>query len=180
MKLYHGSSTPNISVLHPFPSNHDRPYVYLTHSIVLATIYAHNPLTRPNGFFPYWWNRDGILCYDEYFPNQLEEIYAGQAGSVYECEGDFPQLEQMKWVYLSEKDVPVLRCREIPDLYRQLLQYEKEGLLFVQRYDQVSEKQREIWANVVRRSLQQTDLSTPTGQEYAAYIRSHFSFEENA
>lgn len=174
MKLYHGSATPDIAILRPFASNHDKPYVYLSHSEVLATIYAHNPLTRPNGFFTYWWRKDGILCYDEYFQNQLEEIYAGQTGYVYECEGQFPQLERMPWVYLSQEEVPVLRCRKIPDLYQQLLQYEKEGLLFVQRYDRVSEKQREVWANVVRRSLQQTDLSTPEGMEYAAYVRAHF------
>lgn len=177
MKLYHGSSTPDLATLCPFVSNHEKPYVYLTHSEVLATIYAYNPLPRPSGLFSYWWRKDGILCYDEYFKNQLEEIYSGQTGYVYECEGVFPPLERMPWIYLSEQGVPTLRCRKIPDLYQQLLQYEQEGLLFVQRYDQVSEKQREIWANVVRQSLEQADLSTLAGQEYAAYIRAHVSFE---
>ncbi len=177
MKLYHGSGTAGIARLRPFASNHEKPYAYLTDSEVLAAVYAHNPLTRPNGFFTYWWRKDGVLCYDEYFNDQLREIYAGQRGYVYECEGELPRLERMPWVYLSEGEVPVRNCIEIPDLYEQLLRYEREGRLIVQRWGDVSQQQRQIWENVVRRSLRQTDLSTPAGQEYAAYVHAHFSVE---
>ena len=74
----------------------------------------------------------------------------------------------MPWVYLAESQVAVVNCVEIPDLYEQLLQYEREGQLIIRRWRDASEKQREIWENVVRRSLSGTDLTTPTGQEYAA------------
>lgn len=174
MILYHGSSIPGIQRLRPFSSNHDKPYVYLTYSSILAALYAHNPMTRPNGFFTYWWGRDGVLRYDEYFEDQLERVYAGKRGFVYQCEGEYPQLEQMPWVYLAETEVAVNSCVEIPDLYVQLLQYEQDGLLIVRRWRDASEKQREIWENVVRRSLTETDLTTPVGQEYAEYIRVHF------
>ena len=174
MILYHGSSIPGIAQLRPFSSNHGKPYVYLTHSPVLAAIYAHNPLTRPNGFFSYWWGKDGILCYDEYFENQLEVIYSGQRGYIYTSQGAFPQLEKMPWVYLSESPVEVTEVSEIPDLYALLLQYEQERLLRVRRWHEASEKQREIWENVVRRSLHGTDVSTESGREYSEYIRAHF------
>ena len=174
MILYHGSKTANIDTLRPFLSNHEKPYVYLTHSKVLATAYAHNPLTRPNGFFSYWWSKDGTLCYDEYFPNQLETIYAGQTGYVYECVGDYPQLDKMPWVYLSGESVPVIRCTRIPDIYQELLEYERQGLLKVRRWDTVSAGQRELWKNVVKRSLAKTDLSTPAGREYFDYVKEHF------
>ena len=174
MALYHGSKVPHIKSLRPFSSNHDKPYVYLTCSKVLATIYAHNPLTRPNGFFSYWWSKDGRLYYDEYFENQLEKIYAGQTGYVYECEGKYPQMEKMPWVYLSEEKVPVVNCVEIPNIYEKLLQYEREGILKVQRWHEVSVKQREVWEKVVKRSLAKTDLTTPMGMEYLEYIKKHF------
>ena len=175
MILYHGSFVSGIDILRPFASNHDRPYVYLTHSRVLATIYAHNPMTRPNGFFTYWWDKDGCLCYDEYFENQLEEIYAGQTGYVYECEGEFPQLEKMPWVYLTEGHVRVKSCTEIPDIYAALLRYEQEGLLKVRRWGDISPKQREIWENVVRRSLESTDRNSPVGMEYERFVKAHFA-----
>lgn len=174
MTLFHGSSVAGIRELRPGLSNHGKPYVYLTHSPVLAAIYAHNPLTRPNGFFSYWWGKDGTLCYDEYFENQLEVIYSGQRGYVYTCQGEFPQLEKMPWVYLSESPVDVTEVSEIPDLYAQLLQYEQESLLRVRRWHEASEKQREIWENVVRRSLQGTDVTTESGREYAAFVRKYF------
>lgn len=174
MILYHGSKVPNIINLRPFSSNHGKPYVYLTHSKVLATIYAHNPLTRPNGFFSYWWDKNGALYYDEYFENQLKTIYAGQVGYVYQCEGEYRQMEKMPWVYLSEADIPITDCIEIPDIYDQLLRYEREGLLKVQRWNEVSAEQREIWENVVKRSLMKTDLTTPLGMEYYEYIKTHF------
>lgn len=174
MILYHGSNTEGIETLIPFASNHDRPYVYFTHSEILAAIYAHNPMTRPNGFFTYWWDKDGILCYDEYFENQLEEMYSGQKGFVYVCEGKWPQLEKMPWVYLSEKPVKVKDYIEIPNLYHRLLGYEREGLLRVRRWSEASLKQREIWENVVKRSLAKTDIHTPSGMEYWDFIKKHF------
>lgn len=174
MILYHGSNVPNIECLRPFSSNHGKPYVYLTHSKVLATIYACNPLTRPNGFFTYWWGKNGILYYDEYFDNQLETIYSGKTGFVYECEGQYIQMEKMPWVYLSEEKVPVVNAIEISNIYEQLLQYEQEGLLKIQRWNTVSAKQREIWENVVKRSLESKDLTTPLGAEYYNFVRTHF------
>ena len=83
-------------------------------------------------------------------------------------------MEKMPWVYLSGEKVPVVRCTQIPDLHEQLLRYEREGLLKVRRWEEASDKQREIWENVVRRHLAQTDLTTPQGVEYARYIRAHF------
>ena len=174
MILYHGSSVPGIHALRPFSSNHGKPYVYLTHSKVLAAIYAHNPLTRPNGFFSYWWGKDGMLYYDEYFENQLESIYSGQKGYVYSCEGEYPHMSEMPWVYLCEENVPVADCIEIPNIYQQLLEYEREGLLKIRRWNEASPKQRQIWENVVRQSLEKTDLSTPLGAQYYEYIKAHF------
>lgn len=174
MILFHGSNVPGISSLRPFPSNHEKPYVYLTHSRVLAAIYAHNPMTRPNGFFTYWWGKDGILHYDEYFKNQMAEIYAGQTGYIYTCEGNFPQLEQMPWVYLADHSVNVNACEEIPDLYAHLIHMEREGLLRVRRWKEASKQQREIWENVVRRSLTTLEKSTPAGEEYFQYVKAHF------
>ena len=174
MILYHGSRISSIEHLRPFSANHEKPYVYLTHSKVLAAIYACNPMNRPNGFFTYWWNKEGILCYDEYFANQLESIYSGKKGYVYTCEGILPQLDRMPWVYLSEKSISVSGCTVIPDIYKQLLQYEQEGQLIIRRYKDASPKQREIWENVVKQSLANTDITTSSGREYCDFIKAHF------
>lgn len=173
MTYYHGSSIGGIEALRPFVSNHDRPYVYLTHSQVLAAIYAHNPMNRPGGWFTYYWSRDGQLHYDEYFDNQTEEIYAGQTGFVYTCEGEFEALEKMPWVYLSENEVPVTRVIQIPDLYAQLLQYEQEGSLVIHRWKDQSPAWKENRRKIVEESLacQRPDAAD---REYRAYVSRHF------
>ena len=83
-------------------------------------------------------------------------------------------MENMPWVYLSEKEVPVTHFVRIPDIYVQLLRYEQEGLLTIRRWNNMSVKQREIWENVVRRSLIDMDLTTPLGIEYGDFVREHF------
>lgn len=174
MIYYHGSSTDGIRVLRPFLSNHDRPYVYLTHSEVLATLYAANPMTRPNGWFSYWWDKDGQLYYDEYFDGQLEEIYRGKAGYIYLCQGEYPALPKMPWVHLSEADVPVTRCQLIPDLCERLLQYEAEGRLIIRRWRDRTPAGKVGVLNVVRNSLQSTTGNSDTAEEYRSYIYAHF------
>ncbi len=175
MILYHGSSIPGIRELRPMSYDGGEALAYLTHNRVLATIYAHNPMTRPNGYFTYWFDRDGRLYYDEYFENQTEILYSGQRGFVYECDGEFPQMEKMPWVYLAKAPVPVKKCEEIPDIYQRLLACESEGSLTIRRWCDASLKQREIWERVVRRSLENTDPATPLGREYHEFIRSHFA-----
>lgn len=173
MILYHGSNIPNIKKLEPqFAS--EKKCVFLTHSKALATIYSYNPLTRPNGFFTYWWSKDGKLYYDEYFENQLTEIYAKKRGFVYECEGNLPQHEAMPWIYLSEQAVKPTRCFEIPDLLEALLEYEQQGLLTIRRYGEFSDKQLAMWEKIVKNSLLKTDLNTTIGKEYYDYVKKHF------
>lgn len=174
MKLYHGSSIGNIETLLPFMSNHGNPYVYLTDSEVLAAIYAANPMKRPNGWFPYWWSKDGQLYYDEYYENQMEEIYRGKAGYVYTCEADLPAMDKMPWVFLSEGEVPVLQCRAIPDLYEQLLKYEADGRLTIRRWADHTPERRAVFLRVIRQSLQEHASGSPHSQEYREFVYTRF------
>lgn len=169
MLLYHGSPTGGIQALQPAPSNHGKPYVYLTSSPTLALLYAYNPIARPGGFFPYWFDKAGTLHYDEYFPDQTRRLYEGHAGWVYTADADsLPQLEKMPWVHLSEADVPVHQAEFIPDLYAALLQAERQGHLILHRYDDIPPAQQERNRQVVRRSLAGHD-----NDDYTRFIRQY-------
>lgn len=155
MQLYHGSPTGGIAELRPAPSNHGKPYVYLTDCPTLAQLYAHNPIERPGGFFPYWFDKAGTLHYDEYFPDQTRRMYAGHSGWVYTADvADIPRLDKMPWVYLAEDHVPVNGAQFVPDLYAALLDAEAAGRLVLHRYEDIPEAQRERHLQVVRRSLE--------------------------
>lgn len=169
MNLYHGSGTPDLTLLKPFVSNHSKSYVYLSNSATLALLYAHNPIKRPGGFFTYWFDKERTLHYDEYFPDQTRLLYAGQAGWVYTVDTeDLPQLDTMPWVYLSEAPVAVAHAKYIPDLYIALLQAEATGQLCIHRYDDIPEARRATHQQIVRNSLKEHDED-----DYRRFVRQY-------
>lgn len=173
MKLYHGSAIPGIRVLEPRMSNHGRPYVYLTDCPALAVIYAHSPVE--GGYFPYFFDEEGQLCYEEYFPNALD-LYKGFGGYVYTAEGsDLSRLEKMPWVYLSEEPVTVTGCRFIPDIYEELLALDEEGSLKLIRFGDLTEKKLQGIYMMLRRNAETLDLKNRQ-DEYARFFKAHFPF----
>lgn len=177
MKLYHGSPSPDITALRPALSNHGKPYAYLTDDPALAVLYAHNPLTPPDGYFPYFYNKEGKLCYDEYFPDALS-LYQGYGGYVYTVENDtpLPRLERMPWVYLSESAVPVSECRHIENLYDELLRLEQSGQLIINRFGDLSEKRLQGIYQMLRREAEKEQLAEHPEREYAQFYQAHFPF----
>lgn len=176
MKLYHGSPAPNLPVLTPRLSTHSRSLVYLTDIPELAAIYAHNPLTPPNYFFSYY-VRDGALHYDEYFPNQLEEFYAGREGFVYTADLDtqaLDRLDSMPWVYMSENPVVPTDCRHIPDLYAELLSYERAGRLIIHRHADLSPKYLATIHRLIAQEIADRGLRDTPDDEYAVFLRARF------
>ncbi len=84
-QLYHGSSEPGIQTLMPQISEHGEPYIYFSSNIIVAAFYTVHKVERPYNWFPYGFNEDNIPVYNEYYPNALEDVYAGQKGYIYEC-----------------------------------------------------------------------------------------------
>lgn len=169
MLLYHGSSTSGIITLRPSISNHAKPFVYLTDCAVLALLYAHNPIKRPGGFFPYYFDKAGLLHYEEYFCDQTRKIYAEHSGWIYTAEtGSFSHLEKMPWVYLSETDVSVSDTTFIPDIYAALTEAERDGQLIIHRYEDASVEQRKMNLRVVQKSLE-----GHANEDYVRFLRKH-------
>ena len=177
MKLYHGSNIGNIDVLNPVLSNRGKPYVYLTDNKVLATLYAHNPIERPGGFFTYRFDKEGRLHYDEYFDNQLEVMYGRIGGYIYTIdrnEEELSKLEKMSWVYISEGEVKPDMVEYVEDIYQAMLQYEKNGDIIVHRYCDMDEATKEKWLNVVRRDIEDKELQERPESSYARFLHKHF------
>ena len=175
MKLYHGSSVPGITQLKPFLTGPDNP-VCLTHNAAMATLYTHNPLPRPLGWFPYDWDKEGNLHYKEYYPDAMADIYKGHSGYVYTCEGDFdlPHPDKMPWVYLSTEPVAVSNCRFIPDIYEELLTLEQAGRLTVHRYETLAEGQLAWIRQMVEQQIDSFHLRDNPDSEYARFIHAHY------
>ncbi len=174
MTLYHGSNIAALETLVPFQSNHEKPYVYLTDNEALAVLYAHNPLTRPNGFFTYRFDSTGKLHYDEYFEDALHAIYSGHGGYVYSCEAALSPMPNMPWVYVSGQPVAVAACRFIPDLYEEALRMERAGALIVHRYATLPERFLASIREMMLAEIEKHGLRGQPESEYALFIKRHF------
>ena len=172
MKLYHGSPTGGITVLDPRFSDPRDPHIYLTDCPALAVIYAHSPVE--GGYFPYFFDKSGQLCYEEYFPNALD-LYKGFGGYVYTVEAEgLPQREKMPWAYKSAEPIPVTGCRHISDLYAEILRLGEAGEILITRYEELTEQKLAGIEGMLRREAEREDLRNHPERPYTRFYQEHF------
>ena len=172
LRLFHGSPVGDIDKLEPRESNHKKKYVYTTDCYALAVLYSYNPIERPGGFYTYRFDKEGNLIYDEYFPNQLEKMYKGHAGYIYEMRRTefFNSLEKMPWIYVSTRKTDVYKPKHIPDIYKEILKLEKSGQIVINRYENMTEAEREKWRNIVIKDIEMKELKDDIDSSYAQFL----------
>lgn len=173
MNFYHGSRVQGLKGLLPFESEHKKPYIYFATNPVVALFYSVKAVEKPYNWFPYGFTNEGIPVYTEYYPNALADVYKGKIGYLYLCRN----LENLKnptninGAYVSEEPVVVTGCEEISDIYLKFLQYEKDGILIVKRYDGLSEKQKDNFENMIISEIKNFALIEKPQVSYAKFIR---------
>lgn len=147
MKLYHGSINSNIVKLFPISNGNqntkDR-VVYLTESREYALFYiwdvVHNNRDKK------WvtcFIKDGIVYYEEQFSNQLYKFYNGVKGYIYnvDIDSNFNKAKEPS-VWFSLNEVEISGIEYISNVYLEIEKAEKNGLVKVFRYDDLSEEDR--------------------------------------
>lgn len=160
MIAYHGSVVQGLSVLQPFAnpySNLDYPCVYLTTYKPLAAIYIWN---KPYKWMNYGFADDGLPVYTESFPNALKEFYEGVSGSIYSCEGDFEYDADAKIriAVVSKKDAIIKETDVVQNCYLRILEYEKQGLLHINRYETLTEEKRQSEHKMILSAIKRQSL----------------------
>lgn len=148
--LYHGSGIAGIRKLEACSRLHgtDRKVVYLTDNIPYALLYIwdekHNGCREKHvtgGI------KNGIVYYEEQFPDQLQTFYRGVSGYLY-CvlkTPDTQTVESRECMYYDLTDMAVSHVIDIPDVYESLMKYKASGALKIRRYtQQPAEKQDEL------------------------------------
>lgn len=184
--LYHASSTPGIRLLEPRISNHGTPLVYLSRKRENVLVYLSNAIERfcrSSGFShtgpwckwgPYGFGRDGLIRLEEYYPNALEETYAGVSGYIYHC-ADVPdsgETIQIPDAVTSRQPVDVLDCELVPDALEAILRAEAAGLLHIHRYAQLTQPELD-W---IRRTM--TEEYQTAAPDYRHFITAKFGIGE--
>lgn len=150
---YHASSVQGIKELEPRVSNHNVPLIYFSQKRENVLVYLCNAVEKyckETGFEhsgkwskwgPYGFNEDGTLRFEEYYPNALEDTYKGVSGYIYSVENiknsGFDL--QIPSGATSSEPVAVEHCECVPDALEAILSAEKEGLITILRYENLSE-----------------------------------------
>lgn len=160
MIAYHGTIAGGITELKPFAnpySNLKYPCVYLSTNKALSTIYIWN---KEYKWMTFEISENGIPVYNESFKNSLIEFYSGIKGYIYRCDSDFEIDENttIKYAVISRHFVKILDVDIVEDAYERILQYEKEGLLAINHFENLSEKQKQKDKNMVLGAIKRLNL----------------------
>ncbi|MFK5883669.1 MAG: hypothetical protein QM489_04935 [Candidatus Izemoplasma sp.] len=187
---YHGSKTPGIKSIKPNQSMHDQEYTYLTTNEVVALIYTvnaievfyeNNNITKPGSFQPwysYGFNKDLLPIIDEYYPNSTHDTYSNRSGSIYLCQepSEYTNETNIHCAITTTKEVVVIKEIFIPDVYKKLLEYEKQGLLKIRKYEDTSEEYLEKIHSFIKDDIKKYNLSEDSLNSYSVFLKSKLPF----
>lgn len=181
---YHASSIAGIKRLEPHISNHGIPLVYFSKKRENVLVYLSNAVEkycRETGFDhrgrwqkwgPYGFNPDGTQRLEEYYPNALEKTYRGVAGYIYSVEHIAEAAFDVQIPDAAASRIPavITGTEFIPDACAAILQAEKDGLLTIVRYEEMTEAMRE-WNRKTIREEYESAIEHP---EYRHFLRGNF------
>lgn len=171
MALFHGSPVGGLTELQPFLSEHGKPYLY----------FATKPVPKPFSFYPYGFDKDGVV-YSEYYENAFEERYRGKAGYLCECDRvtglDNPT--QINCAYTTTEPVKIDRVTRSDDLYDYFMEQAEQGLFWVKKRAETSEKEMDIVLEEFRKDIANFNLKHDPEHEMSHFIQQHFPSAWNA
>ena len=144
MKLYHASFVPGIETLNAVSKLHGsdgESVVYLTESLPYSLFYIWDAQrNKKPGKHVTCRLKDGIVYYEEQFPDQLRRFYEGVTGWVYAVTPDeacerMPNRESM---WFSRRDAKVAEATLIEDVYAEIMRYVELGQVKVIPFNEVS------------------------------------------
>ena len=181
---YHASQVPDLEYLEPKISNHNVPLVYFSKKRENVLVYLSNAIEKcckEAGFEhtgkwykwgPYGFDKDGRLRIEEYYHDALRSTYQGVSGYIYQVEDIVDSGYEVKIPdsATSSVGVKVSGAEFISDAYEVILKAEKDGLISILRYEDLSE-QKKVWlADTILQEYEES-LDKP---DYRFFLEKHF------
>jgi len=181
---YHASPVKGITELEPHISNHGIPLVYFSKKRENVLVYLSNAIEKyckETGFSyngkwqkwgPYGFNNDGRLRLEEYYPNALISTYKDVSGYIYGAEAitDSGFAVQIPDAATSSISVKVSNVEYVTDAYEAILKAEREGLITILRYEEMSAKMRE-WNE---KTIKEEFNNAVDHPEYRHFLKGNF------
>ena len=183
---YHASQKPNISILKPHKSNHNKPLVYLSKKRENTLVYLSNAIEKyckeigfnHKGIYYKWasygFTKEGILRLEEYYPNATYETYKGVSGYIYSTEfiEKFDNFKNIPDVIISEDNIKVSNSEYIPDAYEAIMEAIKLGNIKLIKYQENS-KDMLAW---IEKTIKNEYKNSIEHLEYREFLKGKFKF----
>jgi len=162
---YHGTTTAGITKLQADP------IVYLTPIRTYALFYI---IDKSINWFTCAVKEDGTVYYEERFPNQLKKLYSGKSGYIHKCnyKESFTS-GKSRGIVVSRSPIDVIDFEFIPDVYQEILNYEKTGAVVVKRYEDLSDTEKEDVFDMMVNYIYKNNLLEAKGPK-ATFVRESF------
>lgn len=147
MHLYHGSSIGKIEELSINSASHNEKkekVVYLTSNYAYSLFYIWDSIKnhRSKKYITVY-IKNGIVFYEEQFPNQLYEFYNNVEGYVYYVEKSDTFIKgDEESFFISNNDVNVIKHDYINNVYKKILEYVERGSVKILYFNEQSEEQQ--------------------------------------
>ena len=160
MIAYHGTVVEGLTELKPFANPHSNlkyPCVYLSTNKALASIYIWKHAYK---WMTFEIAQDGMPVYTESFAGALHEFYGGVRGCIYTCEGNFEIDENttIKHAVVCKTAVAVQAADVVENAYERILHYEKEGLLVINHFENLTDEHKRKNRNMVLGAIKRLEL----------------------
>lgn len=179
MISYHGTQVQNIEQLKPFATRGNaisKPVICFTPNPCIALLYIWN---RPYKWVTFRENENRKVIFTEHYENMLYDFYSQVNGSVYQCNGNNPDIvpTHMKGVYTSEACVPIEKKILIDNAYDEILKKESLGNI-IRRYNQLSSDDKNEIFKLTVRAIHMQKLLIPSDyipkKEQAHFVQTYF------
>ena len=166
MKLYHGTIVDKIQVLKRNSRDKEKSVLYLTDNRAYSLFYIRDPKVN---FVTCGVGEDGKVYYDEKFPNQLEVLYKGTSGYIYETDVQ-AQKHHVCGIWLCNTDAWVSGVEYIPDVYQSIMEEIKAGNVVFTSYDMLTSEQKQMNHQGIVDYLHRNILTTAQKAFYSNYF----------
>ncbi|MBQ3598771.1 MAG: hypothetical protein II987_05855 [Clostridia bacterium] len=178
--LYHGTAIPNIKILNAVSSFHgggEQKIVYLTDNRAYALLYIWDSVKNlKTGKHVTAWIKDGIVYYEEQFPEQLKTFYDGVSGYLYRVEknSSFCPVQNREAMWYSTENATVEGAEYIENVYDELLKYQKAGKLKIIHFEEVEKSRIDALYSRMADSVSERRLTETPNDPDALFYQKYF------
>ncbi len=120
------------------------------------------------------WIKNGVVYYEEQFPNQLKTFYDGVKGYLYKFPLANDCMQNSEGMYYSENSIEILSFEKIENVYSELCEYIQKGDMKIITFNQMTDERREGLHNSITNRIMREKLVENPNSDEAGFYKKYF------